>query len=246
MNTSQRNRGRLSLAAIASTLMMLTTGAAMVSAAGPAVSPSGKSLVVPRDQARLGTVYHALPGRDRQVFFESDAPLEKTKGQSNAVIGYVVAGPDNAPAKLQAGQWRLPVTSMDTGIELRNHHMASKEWLNADEFPDITFTLSGVESVKPGKSGSGFNSYTGTLVGSMTIHGVTNDIRIPNASITFLDASDRTRSIASGDLLAIRASYSVTLTEFGVNNGIIGGKVANEIAVETVLFMSTTPPERQR
>src|SRR5690242_15854757 len=44
---------------------------------------SGKSLVVPEKLAKAGTVYHALPDKDRQVFFTSHAPAEDIEGQSN-------------------------------------------------------------------------------------------------------------------------------------------------------------------
>src|SRR3954453_22321279 len=82
-------------------------GLAMAAVAGdpPAEkSASGKSLVVPEAAAKKGTVYYCLPEHGRQIYFVSDAPVEKIKGQSDKVIGYCIAGKDS-PAALQGGEW---------------------------------------------------------------------------------------------------------------------------------------------
>lgn len=209
------------------------------------VSPSGKSLIVPNDLSSRGDVYHALPGRDRQIFFKSEAPLENITGQSNQVIGYAVAGSDSNPAALRGGEWRLPVESMKTGIELRDEHLAGKDWLNAKENPHIIFQLDRVESPKLVKQTDAFRTFEGVLVGAMTIKGVSKPMRIPGATITFLNESDATRSIARGNLMAIRASYDITLSDFGVSHGVVGSRVAETVRVDTALYLSTTPPERQ-
>lgn len=205
---------------------------------------SGDSLAVPADQASKGTVYYALPGRDRQVYFETNAPLENIKGQSNRVIGYVVAGDGSSPARLQGGEWHLPIKSMRTGIAMRDKHMAGKDWLDAEASPDIVFQIDKVQDITPGKASSSFASYKVTLVGDMTLHGVTRPMSIP-ATLTFLQASDKTARVASGDLLAIKAKYTVKLSDFGVSHPVIGKKVADTIELNTVLYMSTIPPERQ-
>lgn len=210
-----------------------------------AAAKSGKTLVVPSELADTGTVYYALTGRDRQVYFESDAPLEKIKGQSNRVIGFAVAGPESSPAALPGGEWHLPVESMKTGIALRDEHLASSAWFDAEAYPDIVFQLTEVEDIEPGKSGPGYTSYKATLVGDITLHGVTRPIRIEGATITFLAASDKTARIAKGDLLAIRTKYSVTLSDHEVSHPQIGKKVADEVAITTTLYLSTVPPSMQ-
>lgn len=205
----------------------------------------GRTLAVPADAARAGGVYHALPGRDRQIYFESDAPLEAIKGQSNQVVGFAVAGPESDPATLRAGEWHLPVDSIRTGIALRDEHLTGRDWLDAKSHPDIVFQLTDVRAARLSKESAGFRAYEATLVGDMTIHGQTQQMTIPKATITFLDASDRTAKTAKGDLLLIRASYTVTLSDFGVSHPVIGDKVANTIDIITTLFLSTVPPSGQ-
>ena len=207
-------------------------------------SESGSSLVVPSEHREMGTVYHVLPGKDAQVTFISDAPLEHIKGVSNQVVGYVVAGPDGSPAELQAGEFLLPIASLDTGIPLRDEHMQGERWLNAESYPDIAFSVSETTGVAVAKRGEGYTTYSVTLVGDMTIKGVTKEMKVP-ARLTFMDESDRTRSRAKGDLLALRCEYEVTLADFGVNGG--GGmKVAEVVKLDQALFFSTVSPEDQR
>ncbi len=238
--TSTRSLRHLLTGSIAVTFL------AVVAIAGPPFAgraPSGKSLIVPREAQSKGTVYYALPGRDPQVYFESDAPLEDIKGQSKQSIGYAVA--TQSGSALVAGEWHVPVESLKTGIDLRDEHLASSDWLNAEEFPNVVFQLKSVRDAKSLKQTSAFSTYSVTLVGDMTVHGVTKEMTIPNTSVTFMRESEKTRARAAGDLLAIRTKYTITLSDFDISHSVIGNKVANTIEVDTRLIMSTVPPEKQ-
>ncbi len=206
------------------------------------------SPAVPADLKAKGKVYHALPGRERQVRFISDAPFEKINGHSNAVVGYAVAGPDDNPSMLQGGEWRLPVASLHTGNSSRDEHLREAEWLDAAKFPDITFKLKSVKdarSLDEDKSPV-IRAYAATLVGDMTIHGVTKEISIP-ATMRWRTASDATARLAAGDFLVLACSYTVRLSDFGVHNDTVSvkKKVAEVIQIETQLLLATVPPEEQ-
>jgi len=203
---------------------------------------SGKSLVVPESAAKKGTVYYCLPEHGRQIYFVSDAPVQKIKGQSDKVIGYCIAGKDT-PAALQGGEWHLPVKSLRTGQGQMDLHLAGKPWLDAQSFPDIVFVLRKVSDLNA--EGEGKKSWTGTLQGDMTVHGVTKPITIKDATIAVVPASDDAAKGVKGDLMAIRAKYPITLSDYGVANSNIGSKVADELKLETSLYMSTVKPEDQ-
>lgn len=219
--------------------------AVALAAAAPAAqrTDAGASLVVPSEHAEKGAVYHVQPGKDAQVTFTSDAPLEHIKGVSNQVVGYAVAGTDN-PADLQAGAYLLPIASLDTGIPLRDEHLQGERWLNASAYPDIAFELTRTKGAELVKDGDGYSTYAVTLVGDMSIKGVTREMEIP-ARLTFMKETERTRSRARGDLLALRCEYDVALSDFGVDGG-GGPKVADVITIDQVLFLSTVRPEDQR
>lgn len=204
---------------------------------------AGASLVVPDEHSEAGTVYHVQPGKDAQVTFTSDALLEHIKGVSNQVVGYAVAGPEDRPAALIAGEFLLPIASLDTGIPMRDEHLQNERWLNAESYPDISFVITDTKIDTLAKEGEGYSTYTVTLVGDMSIKGVTKEIEVP-ARLTFMSESEQTRSRARGDLMALRCEYEITLADFGVNSG--GGKIAETVTLDQALFFSTVRPEDQR
>ncbi len=231
------------------TMMTVAAIAASLAAAQPAIqvaqaTPDGKTLIVPEDQKSKGAVYYAITDKDRQIYFESNAPLENIKGQSNDAIGYAVLSPDR-PGTLVAGEWHLPVSSMKTGIELRDEHLAGKDWLDASSHPDIIVQVRELKGVTETKRSAAFTAYAGTLVVDLTLHGVTRTIEIPKSAITLMPASDATRKVAKGDLMSLRSKFTVTLADYGVSHPVIGEKVAKDVEIDVSLFLSTLPPERQ-
>lgn len=235
-----------------STMISTTIAAALAATfavAQPAIpvadaTRDGKTLVVPEAHQAKGTVYYAITDKDRQIYFESNAPLENIKGQSNDVIGYAVLSPSR-PGAIVAGEWHLPVESMKTGIELRDEHLAGKDWLDAASHPDIIVQVRELKGVTETKRSAAFTTYTGTVVADLTLHGVTRTIEIPKSTVTLMPESDATRKVAKGDLMAIRSKFTVTLADYEVSHPVIGEKVAKDVEIDVSLFLSTLPPERQ-
>jgi polyisoprenoid-binding protein YceI len=228
----------LSASAFASVLISLT---APVLAEPPAERVPEPE--IPAELAAKGTVYHTISGRQAQVTFTSDAPLQNIVGKSNSVVGYAVAGPADAPASLAGGRWILPIASLATGIPLRDEHLAGDHWLDAARHPNIEFTLEKTEAVEQVKSGADFSTWTATLVGTMEMHGVKKPLRIEKAKISFLKASERTATIAPGDLVFIQCGYEVKLSDFGIRNDDVPGKVSDTIRLDQMLRLSTVQIE---
>ncbi len=204
----------------------------------------GKTLVVPDAHRSMGTVYFALTDRDRQVYFESDAPLEKIKGQSNQVIGYAVLA-HGGSGGLSAGEWRMPVKSMRTGIKLRDKHLSGSDWLDSGSYPDIIVQVRESKQFRETRRSAAFTAYSGTLVVDVTLHGVTHTVSIPESSVTVMNESSATQKVAKGDLMLVRTKFSVRLSDYGVSHPVIGDKVANEVALDVSLYLSTMAPDKQ-
>jgi len=216
----------------------------------PVRAASGKSLTVPADHSKLGTVYHTLVSDAKQITFSSVVkdPLGKEvkfDGHSSSVVGYAVAGPADNPAALKAGAWLVAVKSLDTGNKLRDKHIAADDWLGAAKNPDLVFVLREVKDIKPHKESPSGKSYLGTLVGTMTVHGVAKELSIPDSTLGFIKGTDATAKIGKGDLLALRCKYKVKLSDFGVTNEQIGKGVADEIEIDQSLILATIAPEDQ-
>ncbi|HYE62494.1 MAG TPA: YceI family protein [Phycisphaerales bacterium] len=205
-----------------------------------------KSLPVPAETAKKGTVYYCITAKERQITLHSDAPVEQIDGYSINVVGYAVAGPKDSPAKLQAGEWHLPVASIDTGNRMRNKHLTEAGWLDAAKFPNIIFKLSEVKDIGEAKTDetTGATSYECTLVGDMTLHGITKQMTIPGAKIAFRKGDETTAREAAGDLMLVSCKFKIKLSDFGVSNKVVGQKVAEDIELTTKLVHTTVEPSK--
>lgn len=163
-------------------------------------------------------------GRNQVTFF-SATPLEDITGTANGISGTVTFDITNF-AKTLKGNLTVKVSSMNTGIELRNQHMKGANWLNAEKFPEIVFSIKEVMNVKQVDN----NKLEFKIKGDFAMHGITKEV-IADAEATYLDENEQTQRRAPGDLLGVRAKFNVKLSDFGVNNQIIGNKVADNIEV---------------
>ncbi len=135
-----------------------------------------------------------------KLTFFSTTPLEDITGVSNAVKGKVTF--NVADIKTLKGSISIPVSSLKTGIELRDEHMKSKNWMDAENYPDITFLIKNVSDVKIEAD----NKLQTKVTGDFTAHGVTKEIVVP-ISLTYLDESEQTKQRAPGDLLGVQATF---------------------------------------
>ena len=202
-----------------------------------------KTAVNPCD-AKLGTVFYVDDPMNRNVVtFESEAPLEDIVGTSNQVSGYIVFNPKNAKAGMR-GELMVPVASLETGIPLRDEHLHSGMWLNAEGHPHISMHITNARSIKQVKATSDFATYSMKIEGEFTMNGHTRKFTVP-AKVTHLKESKQTQMRLPGDLLAARAEFEVALADFGVQGmkGVVGAKVSETIKVRVSFTASSQAPE---
>lgn len=162
-------------------------------------------------------------GRNQTSFF-STTPLEDITGLSGGVQGSVSFNVSDI--KTLKGKLSVPVSSIKTGIDLRDEHMRSAGWLDSEKYPEITFEIKKVSDVKVVAD----NKVTAKINGNYTMKGVTKEVTA-DATLTYLDESDQTKSRAPGDLLGVQAKFNVKLSDYGVNNKVVGQKVSENIEV---------------
>jgi len=195
--------------------------------------------------AKMGTVFYVDdPMARNTVTFTSEAPLEDIVGTTAQIKGYLVFDPAK-PDKGGRGELMVPVKSLNTGIPLRDEHLQSGGWLNADTHPHIKLTITDVSGVKGVKSSSGSQSYDVKLTGELSLAGKSKNISIPGR-ISYLQESDMTRSRQPGNLLAARASFEIRLADFGVTGppgmDVIGSKVGETITVDVSVVGTSAAP----
>ncbi len=162
-------------------------------------------------------------GRNQASFF-STTPLEDITGISNAVKGKVTF--DVADIKSLKGTVSIPVETIKTGIDLRDEHLRSDNWLDATSYPEVTFVIKKVGDVKVSTD----NKLQAKVTGDFSTHGVTKEV-VADVTMTYLDASEQTKQRAPGDLLGVQAKFNIVLSDYEVENMIVGQKVADNIEI---------------
>jgi polyisoprenoid-binding protein YceI len=127
------------------------------------------------------------------------------------------------------------VKTMKTGNETRDGHLQNASWLDAGKYPQITFKIENVSDVKA----SG-NKATAKATGDFTLHGITKKMTIP-FEVTYMPASEATKKRASGDLVMIKADFTVGLKDYNIAGaqGIVGSKVGETIKITAQLYGNT-------
>ena len=172
------------------------------------------------------TFYFNDPQKRNQATFHSSMTLLDLKGTADDISGQVSFDPSDF-AKTLKGKIAVKVESINTGIELRNHHMKSANWLNAEEYPDLTFEIKSVSDLKS----TADNKLSFKATGDYSMHGVTKEITA-DADVTYLEESEQTMKRAPGNLLGVHAKFYVKLSDYGIENQLIGNKIADNIEVE--------------
>lgn len=155
------------------------------------------------------------------IVFLLDAPLESINGTATGITGSVSYDP-SAPEKA-SGKVVVAVDSLTVANPKMIEHMMGDKWLNEAEYPEITFALSELTDVS--KSG---DTVSGTAMGSMSIKGETKEIEVP-VSLTYLEGKMQDRQRTPGDILVIRSKFSLSRSDFGINEGAMEDKVSDEI-----------------
>lgn len=156
------------------------------------------------------------------VVFRTDAPLESINGTATGVSGSVTFDPENPGAT--KGKIVVEAASLHVPNSTMQGHLQSDKWLDVAKYPQITFEAVSLANVK-----TDGDKTTADVTGSMTIKGVSKQIIVP-VNMTYLKGKlhDRFPSL-QGDLLVLRAKFSVKRSDFGINKGMLEEKVSDEI-----------------
>jgi len=165
--------------------------------------------------------------------------LEDFTGVCNRVFGQCEFDPKRVESL--SGRFSIRVEDLNTGIDLRDHHMVGADWLNSAKHPDIAIQIEKIEEIQK----TAPTSASLTLIGSCTVRGTTKSVRIP-ANLTYLDETPETMRRVKGDLLRIRANFDIKLGDYGITgpagSDFIGLKVSETVKIRVTVFGSTERP----
>jgi polyisoprenoid-binding protein YceI len=163
-------------------------------------------------------------GRNQATFF-SATPIEDINGMSSDIEGKVSLDLSDVKNTLD-GEVSISTASLKSGIDLRDEHIRSEDWLDAENYPTISYQIKSVLEVKKLES----NKFNVKVLGDFTVKGVTKEV-VSDVSITYLEENETTKTRMPGDLLGVRAKFNIQLSDFGVKNMLVGKKVSEEIEI---------------
>ncbi len=163
-------------------------------------------------------------GRNQATFF-SHAPFEDITGLSNEVSGWVSFDIQDVKNTL-VGEVFIKTASIKTGIENRDEHLRTSEWLNAEAYPNISFVIKEIETINNDVS----NKLRLTVLGDFTVRGVTKQ-EYSDVTMEYLEESELTKTRMPGDLLGVKAKFNINLSDYGVRHMLIGKRVSEEVEI---------------
>jgi polyisoprenoid-binding protein YceI len=154
--------------------------------------------------------------------FKLDAPLESINGTASGVTGTVTFDPASPGAT--TGKIVVATSSLMLPNSMQRGHMLGAQWLDAAKFPEISFEAKEFKNVK-----TEGDTTTADLTGTFTLKGISKELTVP-VKLTYMKdkLADRMPG-QKGDLLVIRAGFSIKRTDFNVNPGQSEDKVSNTI-----------------
>jgi polyisoprenoid-binding protein YceI len=154
--------------------------------------------------------------------FKLDAPIESINGSANGVTGTVTFDPEHPGAT--TGKIVIAANTLILPNTMQQGHMRGPQWMDVAKYPEISFETKELQNVKTGDDVT-----TADVVGTFTCKGVSKDMTVP-VKLTYLkDKLGQRVPNMQGDLLVIRANFSIKRSDFNINPGKLEDKVSDEI-----------------
>ena len=182
-----------------------------------------------------GKVYRfGTDEKHTNVTFVSEADVENIYGSTHAAKGQTWIDFDALKGKCSIS---VPVSTMKTGVDLRDEHLRSDAWLDAEQFPDITLSSTGFDLVEKNKAKG---IYETKFKGKLTIHGVTKDLET-TVKVVKISAEMAKVFGDGGDWVRVTAGFDVTLKDFNVTipDGPVVAKVSPTWTVKFDCYATT-------
>lgn len=127
---------------------------------------------------------------------------------------------DEAKPELSSVSFEVKAESVDTGVAKRDQHLRSPDFLNAKQFPAITFKSSKV--VGAGKDAV-------EVTGDLTLHGVTKSITVK------VEKVGAGKGMKGEELMGFETTFTIKRSEYGMTTmlGPVSDEITLTVAVES-------------
>ncbi|MEU7023497.1 YceI family protein [Streptomyces sp. NPDC046203] len=165
------------------------------------------------------------PAHTRIGFVARHAMVTKVRGAFHQFEG--TAHLDGADPAKSTAQVVIKTESIDTGVEQRDQHLRTNDFLDAPNFPDITFRTTSVEA----KSDTDYR-----VTGDLTVKDVTRPVSIDfEYTGNAVDPYGNLRVGLEGSVTISRKEYGVTWNAALEGGGVlVGDKVVLEFDISAI------------
>jgi polyisoprenoid-binding protein YceI len=167
---------------------------------------------------QTATKWQIDPAHTQVEFTVKHMMFSKVRGRFEAVDGSLQFDPDSDIG--DAGvRVTIDAASIDTGQEDRDEHLRSADFLDAEQYPQLTFASNSVEAGR----GDEF-----TVTGDLTIHGVTREVEVDaELSGVATDPWGNERVAFSGSTTIDRRDFDLTWNQALETGGVLVGHEVN-------------------
>ena len=180
---------------------------------------------IPATMSNLAGTYVLDPAHTRIGFVARHAMVTKVRGQFNDFEGSGVVDPSDFTKSTVTVI--IQAASIDTRNEQRDAHLRSNDFLAMEEYPQITFTSTGIQQTGPTSV---------ELTGDLTIRGVTNSVTIPfEFEGAATDPYGNLRVGFEGSAVINRKDYGITWNAALETGGVlVSDKITLEFEVSAI------------
>ena len=166
--------------------------------------------------------------------FKLDAPLEAINGSASGISGTVTFDPGNPGAT--KGKIIVATASLMLPNPMQKQHMLGDKWLDAAKYPEITFESKELKNVQ-----TAGDTTTADVTGAFMLKGVSKDLTVPVKLTWLKDKLGERVPNQKGDLLVIRANFTIKRSDFNIMPGQFEDKVSDTI--ELTLSIAGASPK---
>ncbi len=209
-------------------------------AVAPAVAAPAPVATAPVAPAADLVTLNIADGGGSRVTFVSTAAFETIVGSTSKVSGQLRVRRGNV-AQGAEGWVELEAATFRTGIDLRDEHLRSSNWINSAQYPKIRFELSKLTGIARFVNNT---EQRGNIEGRLTFHGVTKNVRLPvRVYYHQLTPAERDVPALHGmNPVLVRGTFNVDLAQHGISvPPILRWQVAAQVRLDFDLRATEEP-----
>jgi polyisoprenoid-binding protein YceI len=162
------------------------------------------------------------PKAVNNVTFKLVAPLESINGSASGISGTLTFDAGNPAAT--KGRIVVAAASLTVPNAMMKSHLHGATWLEVAKYPEITFEVKELKNAK-----TDGDKISAEAVGTFTLKGVSKELTVPVTLAYLKDKLSERLPDQKGDLLVVRAVFSIQRSDFNVNAHQNEDKVAEKI-----------------